>query len=437
MSHDEVREGPQDGSHGAPGSGPPPGAEVREPRPGRLALVALLVLVGAGAVVVNGVRGRTREAEVVARRTLEQAIPTVEVAAPKRGAEAQELVLPGDIQAFATAPIYARASGYVSAWHKDIGETVRRGEKLAEIDTPDLDQQYAQAKADAASALANATIAAATAKRYRELVNQAIVSRQTDEEKAADAAAKAALLESARANLARLEALVAFKTLVAPFDGIVTTRSIDVGALINAGGTTGQALYQIADLSRVRVYVRVPQAYVGELKPGLSASLRLPQYPGRQFEARLVGTSNAIAQESRTALVQLQADNPDGKLWPGTYTEVHFRLEADPNALRVPATALMFGEHGIRVATVRASPGGGEDADVVAVKAVQIGRDVGSDVEVLAGLDAADRVIDAPLETLVNGDKVRVIGRDAAPARVSAVRAPAASAAPGRSAAAD
>jgi RND family efflux transporter MFP subunit len=381
--------------------GLPPGG-VREPKPGRLLLVGLCILIGAGVVVASGVRGRAKTEQEVARRTTEQSVPTVELIAPRRGADAQELVLPGNIEAFSTAPIYARASGYVTAWYKDIGDRVKRGEKLADIDTPELDQQYAQAKADVANAQVNATMSAATAKRYRELVGQSIVSKQTDEEKAADASAKQAILESARANLARLEALVAFKALSAPFDGIVTTRSIDVGTLLNAGGTTGSALYQVADIHRVRIYVRVPQAYVADLKPGTKATLRLPQYPGRSFEARLVGSSNAIAQESRTALVQLQADNADGKLWPGTYAEVHFQLDPNPDALRVPATALMFSQRGLQLASV-------DENGVVLFKPVQIGRDIGNDVEVLAGLAASDQIINSPLETLNTGDKVKVV----------------------------
>lgn len=374
---------------------------VREPRPFRLALVGAVIAIAAGAVVFSGVRTRAKTDETVAQRTTEQALPSVELITPKRGAEAQDLTLPGDIQAFSTAPIYARASGYVAAWYKDIGDKVKKGDRLAEIDSPDLDQQYAQVKADVANALATATLADATAKRYHELVGSSIVSKQSDEEKTADGMAKQASLEAAKANLARLQALMAFKSLQAPFDGIVTSRSIDIGALINGGGNSGIALYQISDLHRVRIYVRVPQAYVAEMKPGTKAVLRMPQYPGRSFDAQLVGTSNAISQESRTALIQLQADNPDGTLWPGTYTEVHFRLEPNPDALRLPATSLMFGEHGIQVATV------GED-NKTELKSVQLGRDIGSDVEIVSGLSMNDRVIDAPLETLVSGDTVRV-----------------------------
>lgn len=392
--------------------------DIREPRPRRLLLVGICVAAGAAVLVVGGVRSRAKTDQDVARRTFEQAVPAVELIAPKRGAEARDLALPGNIEAFSAAPIYARASGYVAAWYKDIGDTVKRGEILAKIDTPELDQQYAQVKADVANALAASTLATATAKRYRELVDRSIVSRQTDEEKTADAKAKQATLEAQRANLARLEALVAFKTIVAPFDGVVTTRAIDVGALINGGGTTGIALYQVADVHRVRVYVRVPQAYVGELEKGLKAKLRLPQYPGREFDAVMVGSSNAIAQESRTALVQLHADNPEGKLWPGTYTEVHFQLPPDPQALSVPATSLMFGEKGLRVATV------GPDGTVL-MKPVQIGRDIGNDVEILAGLAASDRVIDSPIETLAVGEKVRIVKDNSAGARVVDAKEPA------------
>jgi RND family efflux transporter MFP subunit len=376
--------------------------QIREPRPRRLLLVAVCLLLAAAAIVFNGVRSRAKSDQEVARRTSEQAVPSVEVLMAQRGTGAQEIVLPGDIQAFSTAPIYARASGYVHSWHKDIGDKVKKGDVLAEIDTPDLDQQYAQAKADLSNSIATSTLATATAQRYHALVGRAIVSQQADEEKTSDANSKAAAVESARANLARLEALMAFKSLVAPFDGVVTARSIDVGALINAGGTTGTALYQIADLHAVRVYVRVPQAFVAELKEGLSAKLGLPQYPGQTFDAKLVGISNSVSQESRTALVQLHADNPSGKLWPGNYTEVHFQLDANPNVLRVPATALIFGEGGIRVATLDAN-------DAVAIKPVQIGRDIGADVEVLAGITGADRLIDSPLETLDTGSKVRVV----------------------------
>ncbi|WP_454916098.1 efflux RND transporter periplasmic adaptor subunit [Xanthobacter sediminis] len=385
--------------------------EVREPK-ARALLIAGLVMVGVAAVLVfSGIRSRAKTEQELAGWTREQAMPTVALVNPQRGAVARELLLPGDIQAFSSAPIYARASGYVKAFYKDIGDQVKKGEVLADIDTPELDQQYAQARFDVATSKANFDLADATAKRYHILVGKNVVSQQVDDEKMGDALAKKATLDSATANLARIEALVQFKSLVAPFDGVVTARSLDVGALVNAGGNTGNALFQIADLKRVRVYVRVPQAYVADMTPGTKATLDLIQYPGRHFEATLVSTANAIAQESRTALVQLQADNPDGKLWPGTYAEVHFRLGAKEDALRLPATSLIFGEHGVQVAIV-------DGDNSVTLKPVQIGHDIGSDVEVLAGLSPTDRVVNGPLETLGTGDKVR-IGKPGAPPTVA------------------
>lgn len=391
--------------------------KIKEPKPLRLLVIAALVVVVAGFAVFSGVRGRAEADQEVTERTAEEAVPPVGAIVPTRGVKAMDLVLPGNVDAYETAAIYPRASGYVSGWYKDIGAHVKKGDKLADIDTPDLDQQFAQAKADLANATANAKLAAATAERYHQLVRTAIVSQQTDDQGTADAAAKAAAVDSAKANLARIQSLVDFKSLVAPFDGVVTQRTIDIGTLVNSGGTSGAALFQVADLHRVRIYVRVPQAYLGALVPGVTATLRMPQYPGREFSAALVTTSNAIAQDSRTALVELQADNPDGKLWPGTYTEVHFHIPSNANALSVPATALMFGERGIQVATIGVK-------GTVELKPVQVGQDIGSNVEILSGLDPNDRLIDSPLETLNTGDKVRVVKQPegAAQAQASAVK---------------
>jgi RND family efflux transporter MFP subunit len=379
-----------------------PPDQIKEPKPLRLLIVGIVVIAAAAAAIFMGVRSRASADQEVAQRTADEAIPPVDVIFPTQGVTAKDLVLPGDIEAFDSAPIYARASGYVSGWYKDIGAKVKKGDKLADIDTPELDQQYAQAKADLANAVANSKLAAVTADRYHTLVKESYVSKQQDDQGTADAAAKAAAVESAQANLSRIDSLVGFKTLVAPFDGVVTQRAIELGQLITAGGTAGSALFQVADLHRVRIYVRVPQAYIDFLKPGVTASLRMPQYPGQDFAATLVTTSNAISRESRTALVQLQADNADGKLWPGTFTEVHFHIEANPKALSIPTTALLFGEHGIQVATVDAN-------QAVMFKNVQVGQDIGSSVEILSGLSENDRIIDSPLESLSNGGRVRVV----------------------------
>lgn len=396
-----------------------PPDQIKEPKPLRLLIVGVIMLAAAAAAVFMGVRGRASADQEVAQRTAEEAIPPVDVLFPTRGVTAKDLVLPGDIEAFNSAPIYARASGYVSVWYKDIGAKVKKGDKLADIDTPELDQQYAQAKADLANAVANSKLAAVTAERYHTLVKQSYVSRQQDDQGTADAAAKAAAVEFAQANLSRVDSLVGFKTLVAPFDGVVTQRAIELGQLITAGGTAGNALFQVADLHRVRIYVRVPQAYIDFLKPGVTASLRMPQYPGQDFAATLVTTSNAISHKSRTALVQLQADNAEGKLWPGTFTEVHFHIEANPNALSIPTTALMFGEHGIQVATVDAN-------QAILFKSVQVGQDIGSNVEILSGLSENDRIINSPLKSLNNGGKVRVVKekREDAPPKTAEKEAP-------------
>jgi RND family efflux transporter MFP subunit len=376
--------------------------QIKEPRPFRLLLVAIIVIAAAGTAAFFGLKWRASTDQNVAARTAEQAIPPVDVILPTRGVTAKDLVLPGDIEAFDSAPIYARATGYVSGWYKDIGAKVKKGDKLADIDTPELDQQYAQVKADLANAIANSKLADVTAERYHALVRDSFVSKQQDDQGTADAAAKAAAVESAKANLKRIESLVDFKTLVAPFDGVVTQRAIDIGQLITAGGTAGNALFQVADLHRVRIYVRVPQAYIGFLTPGVTATLRMPQYPGRDFAAELVTTSNAISHDSRTALVQLQADNAEGKLWPGTFTEVRFHVDANPNALSIPATALLFGERGIQVATV-------DTNQKVSMKKVQVGQDIGTNVEIRAGLSENDRIIDSPLESLNDGDRVRIV----------------------------
>jgi RND family efflux transporter MFP subunit len=308
------------------------------------------------------------------------------------------------------APIYARATGYVKGWNVDIGAHVKAGQVLATLDTPDVDQQWMQAKAELASAVAADKLAAVTAVRWHQMVNA--VSRQDVDTKDSDAVAKHAAVDSAQANVARLEALEAFKSLVAPFDGIVTQRNTDVGNLVNAGA--GQPMFEVADMHEARIYVRVPQAFLGELKPGIKAILDIPQYPDERFEAKLVSTSNSVTEDSRSALVQLQADNPDDKLWPGSFTEVHFQLAGNPDAIRLPSTALIFADHGMQVAIL--------DADGTAkLKTVQIGRDLGESVEITSGVSASDRVIDNPPETLGSGDPVRMVGADAesAPAKVS------------------
>jgi RND family efflux transporter MFP subunit len=272
---------------------------------------------------------------------------------------------------------------------------------LATIEAPELDQQLAQARATLASAKANYDIAAITANRYDSLAKKQALAQQTADQADADAAAKKAVMDADAAYVRQLETMQSFKQIVAPFDGIVTLRNTEIGALINSGNTAGQELFEVSDLHRVRIYVQVPQAFSADLRPGLKATFQMPQYAGQKFDATLVTTSNAMNASSRSMLVELQADNPDGKFLGGTYCRVDFLIPSDPNMVRVPATALMPANRGMQVAVL------GNDNKVV-LKPIQLGRDFGDSVEVKAGLASQDRVIDSPPETLQSGDAVQL-----------------------------
>jgi len=368
--------------------------------PRQLLLVGIIALVAAGAIAANGLISRGRSKQDLVQWTNAQAVPTVALAKLVRGDGEQRLILPGSIQPYSKATIYARVSGYLKSWNKDIGAHVKLGEVLAAIEAPDLDQQLAQARATLASAKANQEIAAITASRNSTLVQKQIVAQQIADQTAADAEAKKAIMEANQAYVRQLEAMQSFKQIVAPFDGVVTARNTDIGALINSGNA-GQALFEVSDLHRVRIYVQVPQAFTADLRPGLKATFEMPQYPGRKFDATLVTTSNAMSEMSRSMLVELQADNPDGKLFGGTYCRVDFQIPGDPTMVRLPATALMPVNRGVQVAVLG-------DGNKVVLKSIQLGRDFGDTVEVTAGLDPQDRVIDSPPETLQSGDAVEL-----------------------------
>jgi RND family efflux transporter MFP subunit len=373
---------------------------LKTPRLRQLLLIGTIALVAAGSIAVNGFISRSRTNQDLMQWTSAQAVPTVALAQVAHGDAAQSLILPGDIQPFNKAAIYARVSGYLKSWEQDIGAHVTAGQVLATIEAPDLDQQLAQARATLASAKANYDIAQITANRSNTLVRTQVTSQQIADQNAADAAAKKAIVDAQEANVRQLEAMESFKQIVAPFDGIVTARNTDIGALINAG-SAGQQLFEVSDLHRIRIYVEVPQAFSAELRPGLKANFELPQNPGQKFDATLVTTSNAMNATSRSMRVELQADNSDGKLFGGAYCKVYFQLPNDPNMVRIPATALMPVNRGTQVAVL------GDDNKVM-LKSVQIGRDFGDSVEVTAGLGPQDRVIDNPAETLQNGDTVQL-----------------------------
>jgi RND family efflux transporter MFP subunit len=374
----------------------------------RLLLVGAVALTLLAGLVGKGIIERAHSKQQVAQWTDKQVIPTVALATLQRGDANRTLTLPGSIQPYYRASIYARVNGYLKSWDKDIGAHVKAGEVLASIEAPDLDQQLAQAKATLASAKANHDIAAITANRNDVLVKKQIVAQQIGDQTAADATAKQAVMDANAANVRQLEAMQSFKQIVAPFDGIVTARNTDIGALINSG-SAGQALFEVSDLHRVRINVRVPQAYSAEVHPGLKATFEMPQYPGQQFDATVVTLSNAMDVNSRSMLVELQADNAEGKLFAGAYSQVHFQLPGDPNLVRVPATALVQVNDGAQVVVLG-------NNNKVMLKPVQLGRDFGDSVEVVAGLTPSDKVIDSPPETLRSADAVQL----AAPALSSA-----------------
>jgi RND family efflux transporter MFP subunit len=382
--------------------------------PRRLKIAGVATVGLAVAVVAVGVVTRVNADQKVGTWTDAQAVPTVKVISLGGQSGSQTLILPGDVQAFNASPIYARVPGYLKRWYVDIGAPVKAGQILAEIDTPELDQQLAQAKADLQMAIANQHLSDTTARRWGGLLAQDAVSQQDADIKNGDLAAKSAVVVSARANVSRLEALESFKRITAPFDGVVTTRSTDIGDLISAGGSTATPLFTVADVTKLRIYVRTPQNYSAGVQPGMTATFTVPEYPGRTFTAKLAASADAITPQSGTLLVQLQIDNADRALKPGAYAQVRFSLPAN-GAIQVPATALMFRDNGMSVALVGA-------AGRVTMKPVTLVPDLATAVEVAAGLTAADRVIDSPPDSLRPGDQVR-IAAPAAPATGGGARA--------------
>jgi RND family efflux transporter MFP subunit len=377
---------------------PKPSARQRSLRQLRnIGLIAAAVAVG---LALFGIVSRYVSESRLSDKTTVEAVPTVAVIRPQRGVTNQELTLPGDVQAHFEAPIFARVPGYLKQWYEDIGAHVKGGQLLAEIDTPDLDQQLRQAEADLAAAQANQKLAALTSHRWQALIKTDSVSQQDVDEKAGAAEAKQADVAAAQANVSRLQALEAFKRIVAPYDGVVTARETDVGALINVGSGQGPELFRVADVHEMRIYVRVPQAMSGSITVGQVADLHLPQLPDRVFKATVATTSLAINPTSRTLLVELHADNLDGALQPGTYAEVHFKLPDNPNVMRLPNSALIFRQNGLEVATLGAN-------DKVVLKHVTVGRDLGTEVEISSGVDPADRIINNPPDSLAENDIVR------------------------------
>ena len=363
------------------------------------ALIAAGVL--AGVVVFNGLQVRAKDAAQLKALADKQSTVTVNVISPTSNTDASALNLPGRIEAYAKAPLYSRISGYLKSWKADIGTSVKAGQLLAEIDTPDLDQQILQAKAELASTQANAALSENTAKRWQSLLATNFVSSQAVEEKLADLNAKLAIVNASQANVNRLQALKNFSRIVAPFDGVVTARNTDVGQLINIGGAPGSELFVVSDVKRLRLYVNLPQNQVSNIQKGTTAKFTVSEQPGQVFTATVQSMSQAISSSSGSMLVQLSAENKRGELLPGGYASVSFAIAPQADRLSVPPSALVYTKTGVQVATVNAE-------NRVVMKPVVIARDHGSRLELLSGLVATDKVIENPPDGVTQGDLVQV-----------------------------
>ncbi len=372
----------------------------------RLRFIGIAILAVAIAIALIGIFNRINHDKALKQVAEEQDVTLVSVFTPENGPSQQSLILPGSVAAYNDAPIYARVGGYLKSWDTDIGAHVKAGQLLGTIETPELDQQIHKAEAELLMAQANSELAGTTVKRWQNLLVTDSVSHQETDEKAGDAKAKQAIVEALRANLDGLKAQQAFNRVLAPFDGVVTDRKTDIGMLINPGSSgTGQALFRVAKIDKLRVYVEVPQNYSEFIKPGLTAELHFPEHPSRIFTAKLVSTSNAIHQDSRTLTVELEMDNSLGEILPGTYAEVHFVLSTKTNVFRLPTSALLFRKNGMEVAVVGAE-------NTVVLKPITIGRDLGTMIEVVSGLDSSDKVIDSPSDSISDGDKVRIATKE-------------------------
>ncbi|TLZ42499.1 MAG: efflux RND transporter periplasmic adaptor subunit [Gammaproteobacteria bacterium] len=378
-----------------------------------LAGVAIAVL-----VVGGGIASRAANSKRLSQWTAANAQPVVTVTQPQPANGAAVLALPGRLEAYSRAPIYARVPGYLKSWKVDIGASVQAGQLLAEIEAPDLDQQLSQALADLLTARANAALASTTAKRWQDLVKSDAVSLQDVDMKNGDLAAKTAIVKATKANVDRLEVMEGFKRITAPFDGIVTARATDVGALINAGSGKGLELFVISDTHKLRLYVSVPQNYAAQITAGTQAQVTVPERPGQTFTATVETTSQSVDPSSGSTLVELAVDNASGQLVPGAFANVRFALPLTSASLSVPASALIFDSRGARVATL------GADNRVV-LEPVTIARDLGTVIEISSGLAATDRVIDSPPDGIGKGDQVRIAPGSTGGSMLAAASSPA------------
>ncbi len=368
---------------------------------GLAALIGLVLLVALGISITRGLQQRVRAEDTLASDTKDAAITTVAVIQPKAGAATDEWVLPGTIEAFVDTPVYARADGYLKHWYVDIGTYVKTGQLLAEIETPELDEQLSQAQAQLATARATYDLANSTSTRWQTLLKTESVSVQEADEKMGDLAEKKATVDASDANVKRLQKMQSFQKIYAPFSGVITARNTDTGALINSGSNgPGRELYHLAAVSKMRVFVQVPQANSPAAKAGAHVDLTLEEYPGRVFRATIARTANAIDVNSRTLRIEVDVDNPDGALLPGAYVEVHLKLPQTGHSFTIPFNVTVFRAEGLEVAEVRDGH--------VALLPVTVGHDYGNSLEIVAGLTGNEQLIVNPPDSIAAGQAVRV-----------------------------
>jgi RND family efflux transporter MFP subunit len=367
-------------------------------------IVFLLTVAVVTLVVIWGISSRRKADAQLSVETHELAIPAVTVTHPKPGAPMQEIVLPGDMQAYIDSPIYARTNGYLKSWTADIGAHVKAGQLLGEIDAPEVDQQLEQAREDLATAQANLSLAEITATRYKDLLKTDSVAQQDVDNATGNLDARKTTVESARANVKRLEDLQSYEKIYAPFEGVITARNTDIGALIDSGSSAGttRELFHIASVNRLRVYVNVPQVYSPHIRPGLHADLVLAEYPGRKFVGTVVRDSGAIDNSTRTLLTEVDVENPTGELKPGSYVEIHLAMPSSVTTFTLPNNATIFKSAGMQVATVK-------NGKTIALIPITPGRDFGTNVEILAGLKGDESVVLNPPDSIAEGQTVRVI----------------------------
>lgn len=387
----------------------PPAGEAQKPPAKGISLVGLgIVILIAGAilafVVVSGISERAKASTALRHETLQGSVLTVAVTHPVRSAAGEEIILPGNMQSFIDTPIWARSTGYLRKWYVDIGAHVKAGQLLAVIESPEVDKQLEEAKASRQTAEANYRFAASTAKRYVDLLKTDSVAKQETDQMVSAAAAQKATLDAMTQNVKRLEQMQSFERVYAPFDGVITARNVDVGALIDAGANTpGKELFHEGQINMLRTYVSVPEMYSRAAQPGVKAYLTLDEYPDRKFTGTVVRNSNAIDMTSRTLLVEVDVKNPTGELLPGSYVSVHLKIPSKITGLVIPANALVFQSQGLQVAVVRNGR--------VALVPVKIGHDYGDSVEIISGLGPEDDVIVDPSDSISDGEPVQVTSR--------------------------